>query len=145
MFSILSCMCSRFCQADSTCDRLPRFQVYLDAQDPQIHRSADACASHLGAMVIALTTWAGEQHLADADLTVLTIAPPPRESHPRRQSHPRYEETRGFVFSTIHLHDQGSIPAAQDSLTQATGNHTHRWDREGPVTSPLARPSPEEP
>jgi hypothetical protein len=112
MFSILPCMCSRFCQADSTCDRLPRFQVYLDAQQPKVHRSAEACASHLGAMVITMTTWAREQQLASADLTVLTIAPPPRESHQRRQSHPGHVETSGFVFSTIHLQDQGTTPVA---------------------------------
>ena len=112
MFSILPCTCSRFCQADSTCDRLPRFQVYLDAQDPLVHRIAEACASHLGAMVVALTTWARERRLAAADLTVLAIAPPHGESDHRRESHPRYEETSGFVFCTIHLHDQGGIPAA---------------------------------
>ena len=56
MFSILPCTCSRFCQADSTCDRLPRFQVYLEAQDPQVHRIAEACASHLGVMVVTLTS-----------------------------------------------------------------------------------------
>jgi hypothetical protein len=112
MFSILPCMCSHFCQADSTCDRSPRFQVYLEARHPKIHRSAEACASHLGTMVIAMTMWAREQQIADADLTVLTIAPPSRESRPRRQSRPSYVETSGFAFSIIHLRDQGTIPAA---------------------------------
>lgn len=112
MFSILPCMCSRSCQADSTCDRLPRFQVHLEAEHPPVHRSTEACASHLGAMVVAVTTWAREQHLTNADLTVLTIAPPPRENQPGRQSHSDYVQTSGFVFSTIHLRDQGTMPAA---------------------------------
>lgn len=112
MFSILPCMCSRFCQADSTCDHMPRFQVHLDAQNPELHRSVEACASHLGTMVVDLTSWARERHLANADLTVLTIAPPPREGHPRRQSHPGYVQTSGFVFSTIHLRDQSTMRAA---------------------------------
>lgn len=112
MFNILPCTCSRFCQADSTCDRLPRFQVYLDAQHPKLHKSAEACATHLGTMVITMTTWARKQQLADADLTVLTMAPPPRESYPGRQSHPSHVETSGFVFSTIHLQYQDTMPAA---------------------------------
>lgn len=111
MFSILPCTCSRFCQADG-CDRLPRFQIHLEAQEPPIYRRAEACASHLGEMVVALTTWAREQQLTNADLNVLTMTPPPRESHPRRQSERSYEETSGFVFSTIHLPGQDTKPAA---------------------------------
>jgi hypothetical protein len=118
MPSILPCMCSRFCQADSTCDRLPRFQVYLDAQYPQIHRSAEACASHLGAAVVTLTAWAREQRLANADLTVLTVSPPPRENHLRRQSNPSYVQTNGLVFSVIHLHDQDTTPATWEPLAK---------------------------
>ncbi len=105
MIDILPCMCSCLCQADSTCDRLPRFQLYLDAKHPSTHWSAEACASHLGNMVVAMSTWAREQQLASADLTVVTITPPSRETHPRRQPNPRYVQTSGFVFSTIHLQD----------------------------------------
>jgi hypothetical protein len=112
MFSILPCICSRFCQADSTCDHLPRFQIHLDAEHPQTHRTAAACASHLGDLVIALTSWARDQSLANADLTVLTVAPPPRESHLWQQSRSGYLQTSGFVFSTIHLCDPEAIPAA---------------------------------
>lgn len=111
MFSILACTCSRFCQADG-CDRLPRFQILLEAKDPAVSRTAGACASHLGEVVVALTAWAFEQHLPDADLSVLTVTPAPRETHPGRQSRRSSEETSGFVFSTIHLRGEGSIPAA---------------------------------
>jgi hypothetical protein len=107
MFSILPCTCSSFCQADSTCDRRPRFQAHLDVQHPRIHRSIEACASHLGAMVVAMTTWAREQDLTNADLTVLTIEPPPQENRPRRQSHSGRVQTNGFIFSTIHLDESG--------------------------------------
>ena len=152
MFSILPCMCSRSCQADATCDRSPRFQVCLDAQCPQTHRSAEACGSHLGAVVVALTTWAREQHLTNADLTVLTIAPPPRESHPRRQSRSSLVQTSGFVFSTIHLRDQGSMPAPRSrlsrSLTQSSLS-TLRWPHalprhgKGQATTAMTRPFPQ--
>jgi hypothetical protein len=54
-------------------------------------------------MVVVLANWAHEQRLASADLTVLTIAPPPRESRLRRQSDLRCVQTNGFVFSTMHL------------------------------------------
>jgi hypothetical protein len=66
-----------------------------------------------------LTTWAREQHLTNADLTVLTIAPPPRESHPRRQSRSSLVQTSGFVFSTIHLRDQGTMPAPRSRLSRS--------------------------
>jgi hypothetical protein len=67
-------------------------------------------------MVVALTSWAREQDLTNADLTVLTIEPPPRESHPRQQPHSSCVQTRGFVFSTIRLREQGSIPADPGGL-----------------------------
>lgn len=113
MFSILPCMCSSFCQADSTCDRRPHFQAHLDAQHPRIHRSTEACASHLGAMVVAMTTWAREQDLTSADLTVLTIEPPPPEDRSRQQSPSGRVHTRGLVFSTIHLGEPGRLANAQ--------------------------------
>jgi hypothetical protein len=105
MFSILPCTCSSSCQADSTCDRVPVFQAHLDAQHPPVHRSAEACASHFGALVVAMTTWAREQDLTDVDLTVLTIEPPSHESHPRQQPHTSCVPTSGLVFSTIHLRE----------------------------------------
>lgn len=116
MTSILRCTCSSACRADSTCDRLPRFQAHLDAahdtQHPRIHMSTEACASHLGTMVIAMATWAREQDLTNADLTILAIEPPPRESYPRQLPRRSWAKTSGLVFSTIHLGEQ-QTPAAE--------------------------------
>jgi hypothetical protein len=103
VLSILPCICSRFCQADSACDHTPRFQVHVDVAEPEIHQSVEACASHLGPLVVRLSAWAREQHLVNADLTVLAIAPPPQESRPRWQSHPRYVQTSGFVFAAMQV------------------------------------------
>jgi len=110
MSSIVPCTCSRSCQADSDCVRVPRFQAHLDVRCPRIHKSAAACADHLGTMVIALTTWAREQDLADAELTILAIGPPPRENHPRQAASAACVQTCGFVFSTIHLTRQDAVP-----------------------------------
>jgi hypothetical protein len=54
-------------------------------------------------MVAAMTAWAREKDLAHADLTILIIEPPPRESYARRQPRRRRAQTSGLVFSTIHL------------------------------------------
>lgn len=107
MTGILPCTCSGACQADRTCARLPRFQARLDtaqdAQHPRIHRHIEACANHLGTMVVVMTTWAREQDLTNADLIILAIEPPPRECYPRRHHHHDCTQTSGFVFSIIHL------------------------------------------
>jgi hypothetical protein len=104
---MVPCTCSSACQTDSTCARRPCFQAHLDAvQDarhPRIHRRAEACADHLGTMVVAMTTWAREQDLTDADLTVLAIEPPPCESYPRQRQQYDCAQTSGLVFSIIHL------------------------------------------
>ena len=105
MFNLQPCVSSHSCQADSACERVPRFQIRLDARQPETHRSAEACASHLGDLVVALAAWAREQGLASADLTVLTIAPPAGD----RQHVP----TNGLVFSTIRLLGHGAMPAAE--------------------------------
>ncbi len=114
MTGIQPCTCSSACRANSTCNRLPRFQAHLDAaqdaQHPPIHMRTEACASHLGVMVVAMTTWAREQDLTNADLTILTIEPPPRESYPRQQAHRSYAQTSGLVFSIIHLGEHESVP-----------------------------------
>lgn len=107
MTSIRACTCSNACRADSACDRLPRFQAHLDAaqdtQHPRIHLKTEACASHLGTMVAGMAAWAREKHLAQAELTILIIEPPPRENYARRQSRRGRAQTSGLVFSTIHL------------------------------------------
>ena len=107
MTGILPCTCSSACQADRTCDRLPRFQAHLDAtqdaQHPRIHRRAEACANHLGTMVVDMATWADKQDLTDGQLTILAIEPPPREGYLRQQHHCDCAQTSGLVFSIIHL------------------------------------------
>jgi hypothetical protein len=114
MTDLLSCICLNSCQADAECHYQPCFQARLDvARDghkPPIRMRTNACARHLGAMVVAITGWADEQRLASGDLTILAIEPPPRLSHrspgPRRSR----SQTSGFVFSTIHLGDQEGVP-----------------------------------
>ena len=118
MTGILLCTCSCICQADKSCVGLPRFQARLDAardsRRPRIHKRAEACANHLGVMIVAMTTWAHEQDLTDAELTVLTIEPPAWESHPRQQcQHCDCVQTSGLVFSVIHLGRPESAPAGQ--------------------------------
>lgn len=115
MTSIRACTCSSACRADSACDGLPRFQAHLDAaqdsQHPRIHMKTEACASHLGTMVAAMAAWAREEDLAHADLTILIIEPPPRESYARRQPRRRRAQTSGLVFSTIHLGERDNAVA----------------------------------
>lgn len=115
MTGILSCTCSSTCRAVSACDRFPRFQAHLVAaqneQHPRIRRRTEACACHLGVMVVAMTTWAREQELTNADLTILTIEPPARESYPKWQWHRSYAHTSGLVFSVIHIGEPESAPA----------------------------------
>jgi hypothetical protein len=107
--SVPPCTCFGACQADRACARLPRFQVYLDtaAQDarhPRIRRNIEACATHLGAMVVAMATWAHGQDLTNVDLIVLTIEPPLGESYSgRRHPHHHRAQSSGFVFSVVHL------------------------------------------
>ena len=115
MTSIQACTCSSACRADSACDRLPRFQAHLDAaqdtQHPRIHMKTEACASHLGTMVAAMAAWAREKDLADAELTILIIEPPPRESYARRPPGPSRAQTSGLVFSIIQLGERAAVPS----------------------------------
>ncbi|HEY5985706.1 MAG TPA: hypothetical protein VIV12_04880 [Streptosporangiaceae bacterium] len=99
MTGLLPCICSGNCQADSTCHRPPRFQAHLDAA--RVHKRAEACAGHLGAMVTGLTTWAREHNLTDGNLTVLAIHPPATCPEPRILN--QVSQTPGLVFSTIRL------------------------------------------
>lgn len=115
MTDVLPCICLDACQADDECHFQPCFQACLDvARDgrkPAIRMRANACARHLGVMVVAITRWADEQRLTNGDLTILAIEPPHRLSHPPSGARPSRSQTSGFVFSTIHLGDQGRVPA----------------------------------
>jgi hypothetical protein len=127
MTSMLLCTCFGACQADRTCARLPRFQAYLDttaqdSQHPRIRRYIEACATHLGTMVVAMATWAHEQDLTNVDLIVLTIEPPLRECHSRRR-HPHHDraQTSGLVFSVVHLGEPETMAAdMRHSVSDAT-------------------------
>jgi hypothetical protein len=128
MTGLQPCTCSSACQADHTCRRLPRFQAHLDAaQDAQrlpIHRRIEACANHLGTMVVTMTTWAREHNLTNAHLTILAIEPPLRESYPRQPDHRDCAQTSGLVFSIIYLDESGSVPVdvhhASDIVAQSS-------------------------
>ena len=125
MTGILPCTSSSACRAVSACDRLPRFQAHLiaarNSQHPRIHRRTEACAYHLGVMVVAMTAWAREQELTNATVAILAIEPPARESYPGRSWHRRRAQTSGLVFSIIHVGEPesasaGMRPAASDAL-----------------------------
>jgi hypothetical protein len=115
MTGLLPCMSSSACQADRSCHFPPRFQAHLDApqnaQHPRIRGRTNACARHLATMVVAITTWAHEQHLTNGDLTILAIEPPPRVGHPGHELRSTRSQTSGFVFTTIHLGAQERTPA----------------------------------
>jgi hypothetical protein len=103
------------CDAETTCLHAPCFHVQLEASRPrQAHRQANACAYHVPDVIETLRAWAGEQDLADGQLTILAIEPaaggriPDRAAQPaqpgqRGQSSPGQPELRGFAFSTIPL------------------------------------------
>jgi hypothetical protein len=123
MTGILLCTCSYVCQADRTCIGLPRFQARLDAahdpRRPRIYQRAEACANHLGAVVAAMTTWAHEQDLTDADVTVLIIEPPAWERYLRQDERPDCAQTSGVVFSVIHLGGPDSPSGGTSSVVPA--------------------------
>lgn len=106
MTGIRPCTCSSACRAVSDCDRPPRFQAHLvaarNAEHPPIGKRTEACACHLGVMVVAMTTWARKHELTNADLTILAIEPPARESYPPKRQR-NYARTSGLVFSVIRL------------------------------------------
>lgn len=86
----------------------------------------------LGTMVAAMAAWAREEDLAHADLTILIIEPPPRESYARRQPRRRRAQTSGLVFSTIHLGERDN--AAADTYPGA--RHAPDRDRQALLTGP---------
>ena len=98
-------MQAHVCQADSTCGRPSRFRARLEAADGRqpVRKSAEACASHLGEMVQALTNWARSHHLTEGQLTVLAIDPPFDGPCLPAPADPGGPEVAGFAFSTIRL------------------------------------------
>jgi hypothetical protein len=95
----------RVCQADSTCERPPRFQARLEAVNGMqpVRKNAEACAGHLTELVRALTAWARDHDLTDGQLTVLAIDPPLSGSCLLAPADHDRPEMQGFVFSTIRL------------------------------------------
>jgi hypothetical protein len=114
MTGIMLYTCSRTCQADTTCDRIPCFQAHLDAprdaRRPRIQMRTAACACHVGTVVVAMTAWARERDLTNAKLTVLTIQPPRPEWHPAPRPQRCWAQTSGLVFSVIHLDGKETGP-----------------------------------
>ncbi len=103
------------CDADTTCQHVPCFQVQLEASRPRhAHRQANACAYHVPDVIEALRTWAGEHDLGEGQLTILVIEPAaggrlpsqpglPAPGQPGEPGSPGQPELRGFAFSTIPL------------------------------------------
>ena len=58
-----------------------------------------------------MAAWAREKDLADAELTILIIEPPPRESYARRPPGPSRAQTSGLVFSIIQLGERAAVPS----------------------------------
>lgn len=65
------------CQAGHDCARPACFRCLLEARSGSrpARRELLACATHLGAIVVTLTTWAQERRLAGAKVTVLAVDP----------------------------------------------------------------------
>lgn len=95
------------CDADTQCLHMACFQVQLDSSCPrQAHRRANACAYHVPDVIGALRAWAGEQGLADGQLTILAIEPAAGGRLPDQAVQaggPGEPELQGFAFSTIPL------------------------------------------
>jgi hypothetical protein len=95
------------CDADTECLHVACFQVQLDSSCPrQAHRRANACVYHVPGVIEALRAWAGDQGLADGQLTILAIEPAAGGRLPGaavQSAGPGEPELRGFAFSTIPL------------------------------------------
>jgi hypothetical protein len=107
MTGLLLCTCFGTCQADRTCQLPSRFQARLDtaphAPSPRVCRRTEACASHFGAMIAAITNWAREHDLSGGDLTIFAIDPPPGASTPGQPPRHGTALAPGLAFSTIPL------------------------------------------
>lgn len=104
MTGLLRCTRSDTCRAAPGCRRPPRFQAHLyGSQHVRLPERAEACTSHLGAMVQAMTTWARDYGLTETDLLIVTIDPLPGPHCPGLPSHGGCAQADGLVFSTIHL------------------------------------------
>ena len=99
------------CDADSSCQHVPCFQVQLDASScGQPHQQADACAYHVADVIQALRAWAAEHGVVDGALTILAVEPDaagrqPGPDQPRDPDDPdlRGFDLGGFPFSRIPL------------------------------------------
>lgn len=95
------------CQADRRCDRVPCFQVRIEAVGRHpVRRHAELCAEHLGAAA-ALAAWAREQGL-EGTVTVLAIDQP-APGPAGHLSGPGDGVRRGFAFGTIALNPEAGV------------------------------------
>ena len=88
------------CQAGRRCGEPACFRgqaVETSGSNPA-RKDLLACATHLGALVVALTAWVQEQQLTEAELTVLAIdsAAPPAARPATAAAEPE-----GFAFITL--------------------------------------------
>jgi hypothetical protein len=87
------------CDAETVCLHVPCFQVQVEA-GRQLHRQVNACAYHVTEVIEAMKAWAGEQGLADGQLTILAIGP---AAAGRQSGATGPQDLRGFAFTTIPL------------------------------------------
>lgn len=104
MTGLVRCTRSGTCQAVSGCQQPSRFQAHLDpAQQPRLHKRAEACTSHLDAMVQAMTNWAREHDLTEGELLIIAIDPLPGADTPGPGRHRPCAQADGLIFGTISL------------------------------------------
>lgn len=98
MIELLPMSPSPFCKADHHCDRIPCFQVRLEATGGRryVRTRTELCADHLGNAVQELATWAREQGL-HGEVTVFAIDLPGAS-----QPSPEWGRS-GLLFGTIPL------------------------------------------
>ena len=150
MTGLLLCTCSGTCQADRTCQLPSRFQARLNTaprdRSPRVCRRTEACASHFGAMIAAITRWARDHDLTEGDLTILAIDPPPGANTPGQPPRHGTAQAPGLAFSTIplrslppgapgHGHEEPLLEAAR--LPASGTQPGPRWDLP-PGLMPLA-------
>jgi hypothetical protein len=84
----------RACQSGTACQAAPWFQALLQTPTgtSPVCIAAQACATHIGAVVQNLTAWAHEHGITEGQVAVLTIDPVPLDTQPQ-----------GLVFWIIPL------------------------------------------
>ncbi len=84
----------RTCQSGTVCQAPPWFQALLETRTgtSPVCVASQACAAHIGAIVLGLTVWAHDHNITEGQIAVLTIDPVPLNTEPQ-----------GLVFWIIPL------------------------------------------